>query len=245
VTLTALQAIVFDFDGVIVDTERLHLLAYQDILAPKGITMSAADYFARYLGYDDVGVFKAIGKDQDLPMDDGRVTALIAEKGRRYEELSAAGEMLFPGAADFIRAAAAAVPIAIASGSLTYEIEEILERTGLRPLFTVIVGADQTERSKPSPDPYVTAFARLRAVTGRELVPWRTVAIEDTKWGLVSARGADLRCVAVTQTYSEPELRADAELVVPGLHALTLAALDALCAASTPPHKVRVAGAPK
>ena len=97
----------FDFDGVIVDTERLHLLAYQDILAPKGITMSAADYFERYLGYDDVGVFKAIGKDQDLPMDDGRVTALIAEKGRRYEELSAAGEMLFPGAADFIRAAAA------------------------------------------------------------------------------------------------------------------------------------------
>ena len=106
-TLAALQAIVFDFDGVIVDTERLHLLAYQDILAPKGITMSADDYFARYLGYDDVGVFKAIGKDQDLPMDDGRVTALIAEKGRRYEELSAAGEMLFPGAADFILAAAA------------------------------------------------------------------------------------------------------------------------------------------
>lgn len=230
ITLNALHAIVFDFDGVIVDTERLHLLAYQDTLAPKGITMSAADYFARYLGYDDVGVFKAIGQDQDLPMDDGRITALIAEKGQRYEELSAAGEMLFPGAADFIRAAAAAVPIAIASGSLTHEIEDVLGRTGLRRLFTVIVGADQTERSKPSPDPYVTAFARLRAVTGRELIPWRTVAIEDTKWGLVSARGADLRCVAVTNTYSEPELRADAELVVPGLHALTLAALDALCA---------------
>ena len=96
--------------------------------------------------------------------------------------------------------------------------------------FTVIVGADQTERSKPSPDPYVAAFARLLAVTGHDLIPWRTVAIEDTKWGLVSARGADLRCVAVTNTYSQPELRADAELVVPGLHALTLAALDALCA---------------
>ena len=83
----------------------------------------------------------------------------------------------------------------------------------------------------------MTAFARLRAVTGRDLIPWRTVAIEDTKWGLVSARGADLRCVAVTNTYSEPELRADAELVVPGLHALTLAALDALCADSTAPRK--------
>jgi beta-phosphoglucomutase len=228
-TLRALQAIVFDFDGVIVDSERLHLRAYQDILAPEGVTLSSEDYFASYLGYDDVGVFKALGKDRGLPMDDGRVHTLIARKGRRYESLVAAGEMLFPGAADFIRAAAAAVPIAIASGSLTHEIEETLERVGLRELFQVIVGADQTERSKPNPDPYLAAFAQLRAHTGRDLQPWRSVAIEDTKWGLASAHGADLRCVAVTNTYSEAELRADAELVFPGLHAITLAALDALC----------------
>jgi beta-phosphoglucomutase-like phosphatase (HAD superfamily) len=103
-------------------------------------------------------------------------------------------------------------------------------RTGLRELFPIIVGADQTERSKPHPDPYQTAFARLRVHSGQDLMAWRSVAIEDSKWGLVSARGADLRCVAVTNTYSEAELRADAELVVPGLHALTLEALDALCA---------------
>ena len=156
---------------------------------------------------------------------------LIARKGQRYESLAAAGEMLFPGAADFIRSAvAASVPIAIASGALTHEIEDVLERAGLRALFPVIVGADQTERSKPHPDPYQAAFDRLRAHTGRDLVAWRTVAIEDSRWGLVSARGADLRCVAVTNTYSEAELRPDAELVVPGLHALTLDALDrALC----------------
>ena len=228
--LRALQAIVFDFDGVIVDSERLHLRAYQDILAPEGVTLSSEDYFAQYLGYDDVGVFKALGKDRGLPMDDGRVEALIARKGERYESLVAGGEMLFPGAAGFIRSAAAAgVPIAIASGSLTHEIEDTLERTGLRELFPVIVGADQTERGKPNPDPYLAAFAKLRVHTRRELQPWRSVAIEDTKWGLVSARGADLRCVAVTNTYTEAELRVDAELVFPGLHAVTLAALDALC----------------
>jgi beta-phosphoglucomutase len=230
VTPKALQAIVFDFDGVIADSERLHLRSYQDILAPEGITVSNEDYYTRYLGYDDVGVFKAIGKDHDLPMDDHRVTTLVALKGRRYEALAAAGEILFPGAAEFIRAAAAVVPVAIASGALTHEIEEVLDRAGLRSLFPVIVGADQTERSKPHPDPYIAAFARLKAHSGRDLVPWRSVAIEDSKWGLVSARGADLRCVAVTNTYTEPELRADAELVVPGLHALTIDALDALCA---------------
>ena len=228
--MRALQAIVFDFDGVIADSEMLHLRAYQQVLAPEGISMSNEEYFDKYLGYDDVGVFKAVGKEKGVPMDDGRIEQLIARKSSRYDQLSAAGEMLFPGAADFIRTAAAAVPIAIASGALTHEIEEILDRAGLRPLFPVIVGADQTERSKPHPEPYQTAFERLRLLTGRDLMPWRSVAIEDSRWGLVSARGADLRCVAVTNTYSAAELRPDAELVVAGLHALTLDALDALCA---------------
>ena len=229
--MTHLHAIVFDFDGVIADSERLHLRSYQDILAPEGITMSTEDYFNRYLGYDDVGVFKAVGRDQGVAMDERRVSDLIARKGQRYESLAAAGEMLFPGAADFIRAAVAAdVPIAIASGALTHEIEDVLERAGLLALFPVIVGADQTEHSKPHPEPYQAAFARLRAHTGRDLITWQTAAIEDSRWGLVSARAAELRCVAVTNTYSEAELRADAELVVAGLQALTLEALDALCA---------------
>ena len=92
----------------------------------------------------------------------------------------------------------------------------------------VIVGADQTGRSKPHPEPYQTAFARLKAHTGRELEPWRSVAIEDSKWGLVSARGADLRLVAVTNTYPAEELRGEAEMVCAGLGDLTLEQLDAL-----------------
>ena len=224
------QAIVFDFDGVIADSERLHLRSYQEVLAPEGVNISTDEYLEKYLGYDDVGVFKAVGRDYGIPMNDHRVSELIAAKGERYESLAAAGEMLFPGAADFIRTAAAHVPIAIASGALTHEIEDVLERAGLRSLFPVIVGADQTERSKPHPDPYQTAFVRLRAHSGRDLIAWRSVAIEDSKWGLVSARGAGLRCVGVATTYSAAELRPDAELVADGLHALTLDALDALCA---------------
>lgn len=225
-----LQAVVFDFDGVIADSERLHLRAYQEILAPEGVTLSERDYYDRYLGYDDVGVFRELGRDKGLAMDEGRLATLIERKGQRYDELAAAGEMLYPGAAEFIRAAAAVVPIAIASGALTHEIEEILERAGLRSFFPVIVGADQTARSKPHPEPYVTAFARLKAHARRELEPWRSVAIEDSKWGLVSARGADLRLVAVTNTYSAAELRDEAELVCEGLSHLTLERLDQLVA---------------
>jgi beta-phosphoglucomutase-like phosphatase (HAD superfamily) len=122
------------------------------------------------------------------------------------------------------------VPIAIASGALSGEIVEILERAGIRQLFPVIVGADMTEKSKPDPEPYRFAFQQLSEHTGRKLEASRSVAIEDSRWGLVSARGADLRCVAVTNTYAAAELRADAELVVAGLHALTLEALDSLVA---------------
>jgi beta-phosphoglucomutase len=223
-----LQAIVFDFDGVIADSERLHLRAYQDVLAPAGLPLSDEDYYARYLGYDDVGVVKTLGRDRGVALDEGQVATLVEQKGRRYEELAAAGEMLFPGAAAFVRKAAALVPIAIASGALTHEIEDVLERTGLRALFPVIVGADQTARSKPHPEPYITAFARLQVHAGRPLEPWRSVAIEDSKWGLMSARGADLRLVAVTNTYDAAELRGEAELVCGGLADLTLERLDAL-----------------
>ncbi len=223
-----LQAIVFDFDGVIADSERLHLRAYQDILTPHGLGLTDNDYYERYLGYDDKGVVRMLMRDRGVALDEAEVEQLIVRKGTRYEELTAAGEMLFPGAEAFIRAAAAAVPVAIASGALTHEIEDVLERTGLRALFPVIVGADQTEHSKPHPEPYATAISRLRAHTGLTLEPWRSVAIEDSKWGLMSARGADLRLVAVTNTYPADELRSEAELVCSGLSALTVQQLDDL-----------------
>jgi beta-phosphoglucomutase len=224
-----LDAIVFDFDGVIADSERLHLKAYQEVLAPLGIQLTPETYYSELVGYDDVGSFRKLAAIYGGQWDTGTVHRLIAEKSARYQELAARGEMLYPGAAAFVRAAAARVPIAIASGALTHEIEEILERTALRPLFTAIVGADQTLRSKPSPDPYLEAFLHLQAASSNRLDAKRTVAIEDSKWGLVSAKGAGLRLVAVTNTYPAEEFGAFAELIVPGLEQLTLDALDALC----------------
>jgi beta-phosphoglucomutase-like phosphatase (HAD superfamily) len=225
--LRALSAIIFDFDGVIADSERLHLRAYQEVLATMGLDLPSDEYFEAYLGYDDVTSLRRYARNHALAWDEPTVTRLLAEKSRRYEELSSRGEMLFPGAARFVREAAARVPVAVASGALTHEVEDILERTALRPLFVTVVGADQTSRSKPSPDPYLEAFHRIRAA-GHDIDQVRTVAIEDSMWGLVSARTAGLRCVAVTNTCTAEELAPHAELVVPGLDALTLDALDTL-----------------
>jgi beta-phosphoglucomutase len=227
--MRALHAIILDFDGVIADSERLHLKAYQDILAEEGWALRAEEYFDRYLGYDDEGVFRMLARDRGWDVSTDAVATLIERKGARYEQLAAAGDMLFAGASSFIRQAAAAVPIAIASGALSHEIEDVLARTGLKPCFGAIVGADHTERSKPSPDPYLEAFARLQIATSRVFDRHRTVAIEDSRWGLEAARAAGLRCVAVTNTYTATELAGHAEMVVSGLSELSLEALDELC----------------
>lgn len=224
----ALQAIVFDFDGVIANSEPLHLQAFQQTLADDGIELTAADYYARYLGFDDVGLLQALATDRHLPMTDRQITALVARKGAHLQDMMRLGAVLFPGAAEFIRLAAAAVPIAIASGALRHEIEEIIEAAGLRDLFSVIVAAGDTPESKPSPAPYLLAFEKLREHSGQDLNRRCSVAIEDSRWGLESAQGAGLRCVGVTNSYPAHELTG-AELVVDGLKALTLADLHQLC----------------
>ena len=228
----ALQAVVFDFDGVIADSEPLHLRAFQRTLAEEGLTLTTEDYFSRYLGFDDVGVFRTLARDRGVAMTDSKVTALVARKGVHLQEMRRAGEVLFPGAADFIRRAADAVPIAIASGALKHEIEEVLQATGLRSCFTTIVASGDTPESKPSPAPYRLAFHTLRDQVDGRLVPDRCVAIEDSQWGLDSARGAGLRCVAVTNSYPASRLTG-AELIVDGLQALTLPVLERLIATGT------------
>jgi len=222
-----LQAIVFDFDGVIADSEPLHLRAFQQALNEDGIDLTPQEYFARYLGYDDVGAFQAIGRDRKVPMDDAKVASLVARKGVLLQQLMQDGSVLFPGAREFIREAAASVPIGIASGALRHEIDEIIHAAGVADLFQVIVASGDTPQSKPSPAPYQLAFDRLRETTGNPLDPRRCVAIEDSRWGLQSASGAGLRCVGVTNSYPAHELPG-AELVVDGLKALTLPMLDRL-----------------
>jgi beta-phosphoglucomutase len=223
-----LQAIIFDFDGVIANSEPLHLRAFQSALADEGIELTAEDYYSQYLGFDDVGLLERLAADRHLGWSDRHVTAIVARKGVRLQAMLHGGAVLFPGAADFIRASAAAVPVAIASGALRHEIDEIVEAAGLAPLFTAIVAAGDTPESKPSPAPYRLALERLRERTGLPLDAARTVAIEDSRWGLASAEGAGLRCVGVTTSYPAHELPG-AELVVSGLAELTLAMLDTLC----------------
>lgn len=225
-----LAGVIFDFDGVLADSEPLHLRAYQEVLAARGIEVAATDYYARYLGFDDPGVFRAIARDQGQAWSNDTLKELIRVKGERFDRLVVQGEAMFPGAADCIRRVSTEVPVAIASGALGPEIETLLSTTGLRHHFKVIVASGDTPRSKPAPDPYLLAVELLRpfvAVAGHD-PDGCYVAIEDSRWGIESALGAGLRCLGVAQTYAATDLRA-AHMVVATIGDVELNALRRLC----------------
>ena len=222
-----LRAIVFDFDGVIADSEPLHFRGYRDILAEEGVTLTEADYYARYLGFDDVGAFEAVAAQHGLAWNGARIADLVARKAVRLEALERDVSVLFPGAADAVRRAAAAMPVAIASGARGEEIRRVLAREHLLSCFAAIVAAEDTAVSKPAPDPYLRALALLAPAFGDRLRAAECVAIEDSHWGLESARAAGLRTVAVTNTYRADELAAD--LTISSLQDMDLDRLAGLC----------------
>ena len=218
-----LRAIVFDFDGVLANSEPLHFAAFRDVLASTGVALTEQDYYTRYLGFDDVGVFKTIGTDRGLAWTSRDVSGFVADKALRLEELERDLPVLFPGAADAIRRSASAVPIAIASGALGPEIRRALKRAGLLQHFAAIVSAEDTPASKPAPDPYVRAVEMLAANTpSPALEPAQCVAVEDSRWGLESARAAGLKTVAVTTSYDASVLQPVADLVIASIDHLNV-----------------------
>ena len=223
-----LRAIVFDFDGVIANSEPLHYQGFRDVLAQEGIALAEDDYYARLLGFDDVGVFQEVGRTQGARWTPAHISSLVARKAVVLERLEGGASVLFEGAADAIRRAASAVPLAIASGALGAEIRRVLDRENLTRFFLAIVSAEDTPVSKPAPDPYLHAVAQLAEAIGMTLSPAECVAVEDSHWGLQSARTAGLRTVGITNSYGAAEL-ADADLVIGGLTALNIEQLVKLC----------------
>jgi beta-phosphoglucomutase len=209
------DAIVFDFDGVIVNTEPLHLRATQEAVAQLGHSIDPGEYYDRYVGYNDVEMFDHFARDRGLTWCSDDLQALIASKALRFEALEASAAILAPGAAECIRRLAGVSVLAVASGARREEIERILARLDLARYFRTIVAAEDTASGKPAPDPYLAAVARLEAR------PARTVAIEDTSAGLASAKAAGLLCIGVTSTFAASKLSL-ADLVVSSLDEITI-----------------------
>jgi len=205
-----LRAIIFDFDGVLVDSEPLIFKLTQEMAAQEGWTVSEDDYYLNYLALDDRGVVEHLFVSHGRPVDNQRRQELIAWKFRAYQEIIRHGLPPMPGAVEFVENVAAQFPLAIASGSLRVEIEHLLEKLGLRGKFEVLATADDCQRSKPDPEVFLKALARLQQLRVFRQAPLSAaecLAIEDAPLGVVAAHAAGMKCLALAHSRPREELR--------------------------------------
>jgi HAD superfamily hydrolase (TIGR01509 family) len=197
-----LSAVVFDFDGIIVDSEPLHFRAFNEVLEPQGKMISWADYCDTYIGFDDRDAFKTLFKVYKEKLSASDLKALIARKADILQEYINNGEVApLPGAVELVKSIPIRLPVALCSGALRSDIEPVLEKLGIGDAFSVMVTAEDTDKSKPDPAPYRLALQKLGIKDAST-----ALAIEDTPAGIFSAKGAGLKVLAVTNSYDREYL---------------------------------------
>lgn len=205
------RAVIFDMDGVLINSEPLHCRATQEVLATYGVMMTEADYYQRYIAYSDWELMELL-----LPDAPARPAAATA-KSRRYLELVGSSVPAFPDGLDLLMRSDG-WQVALATGSMRHEAELALGALGIRSRFAHIVTREDCIRGKPDPEPF------LRAADGLGVPPKRCVVIEDSPGGIQAAKAAGMACVGVTHSCLREQL-SDADLVVDDLRDVDLGVL--------------------
>jgi beta-phosphoglucomutase len=224
-----LRAVIFDFDGVITDSEVLHLRAFNQSLVPYGIEISTKDYYKNYLGFSDFDCYKALIDNGLLKIDERQISDLIKKKSKIFEELTKTEGRTIEGVHEFLQMLEENnIPMAICSGSLMVEIEFMLDEAQLRHFFTLIVSAEQVKKGKPSPEGFLLTLKKLNKQCRPPIAAGECIVIEDSHWGLQAGRAAGMHTIAVTNSYDAEQLSL-AEKIVSNLNELTIDDLQQLC----------------
>jgi beta-phosphoglucomutase len=210
-------AVIFDFDGVIVNSEPLHFQAFAEVAADEKIDLSEDEYYRDLIGFDDKGAWKHLYASRGRELDPKTFLRVLTRKSeiirdliqrRQYKALS--------GVEECVRGLWRNYPLAICSGALREEIETMLEGISLRDCFSVIVAAEDVTVGKPDPSGYLLATKLLGEKSHRTFSPGDCLVVEDAPSVVKSARTAGFSVLAVTTTHSAEKF-ADANWVV---HAL-------------------------
>ena len=201
-----INAVIFDFDGIIVDTEPLHYKAFQELLVPLGLGYSWEQYLETYLGFDDRDAFREAFRAGGRSLSGRELKELIDGKAHAFLKIVSVGVAPYPGVVELIRSISGTLPLALCSGALRSDIDPILVQLDLTGVFDALVTADEVAASKPDPESYRLALQRLQALFPGEVDAAATLAIEDTPAGIASATGAGLKVLAVTNSYPEERL---------------------------------------
>lgn len=224
-----LRAVIFDFDGVITDSEILHLRTFNEVLAQYDIEITTRDYYTQYLGSTDFDCFKVLSEKHDLRLDERSIKSLVRQKNEAFEQLAKTEGRIIEGVRGFLQLLSDnSVRMAICSGSLLTEIELLLDEAGLRHFFEAVVSAEEVKKFKPDPEGFLLALRKLNETGHHPIQPAECIAIEDSHWGLEAAKQAGMHTVAVTNSYDARQL-ASAEKIVGNLSELGIADLQQLC----------------
>jgi HAD superfamily hydrolase (TIGR01509 family) len=221
-----LKAVIFDFNGILVDDEPIHLELFRQILAEEGLELTQEVYLEKYMGMDDRGCFRAVFEDNGRKLDDAALAELIGRKAAYYQKTIAERIVIFPGVKRLVPELAARFPLAVASGALRAEIEMILQVGGLRKYFQVIASAEDVDHGKPHPEVFIKALRGLNEKGREPILASECLVIEDTKDGIAAAHRAGIKCLAVTNSYPASELQAEA--VVASLEEVTVPFLESI-----------------
>ena len=210
--------LIFDFDGVLAETEDLHFAAFAAALRSAGVELRREVYYERYLGLTDEASIAAAFADAGRRAESRELSELLARKRAEYAERSR-GARLYPGVPRTLRALERRYPLAVASGAFRDEIVAVLARDGVDGLFRAIVSAEDVRRGKPAPDPYLRALETVNRAGGESIAADRCLVIEDAPHGIESALAAGMRVVAVATSHERSAL-AGAEAVLDDVNQL-------------------------
>jgi HAD superfamily hydrolase (TIGR01509 family) len=200
-------AVIFDFNGTLSDDEPILYRIFAELFAELGRPLTEQQYYDELAGYSDEEiVYRWLGRDHPA------VEQAVAERVARYRAAVSDGSTVGPEVRAAVRYAAERVPVAIVSGAARTEIEPVVEAAGIAPLFRTVVSADDVAEGKPHPEGYLRALAVLDDGLQAEDV----LVFEDTEAGVVSAKSAGMRCVALTRTLGAARL-AQADELIPEL----------------------------
>ena len=223
-----LRAVLFDCDGVIADSERLHYGLFQKILKELGIDLTPQQYLTSYLAMDDRNCFTSVLRDNGRALPPEEIQKLIDRKSVLYKQAAAQNLVILPGVVEFVMAVSQKFPLAMASGALRDEVLMMIETAGIRQYFDAVVAAEDVVHGKPAPDAYLKALEALnKKYPDKKLRPEECLVVEDSKHGIASAHAAGMKCAAVCTSYTAEELAA-ADRVAPVLTALRVSDLEKL-----------------
>ncbi len=198
------EAVLFDFNGVLVDDEAQHCEALQRVLADEGLTLTREQYYADYLGLDDRTGFVLAFRRANRTLTTELLQLLVARKSRVYLQLVTTSLRMVRGAAEFVLDAGKRFRLGIVSGALRGEIDHVLGQTGLADRFEVVIAAEDVPRCKPDPAAYLAAHRAFNQ--RRPIAANKCVVIEDSLHGLAAARAAGMPCIMLTTSHPSQRL---------------------------------------